>query len=167
MKSEGKLGFTYTVRLLDRFGNILEEDPPIHNLIPEEGINHVISTVWAGGVQVPTWYIGIFSGNFTPTGSETAATLPGLATEETAYSASGRVAFVPGAVTGGAVDNSASVAQFTLTAAKTIYGGFLSSASAKGATSGTISSVVRFASPKTGGIGDILQIVAAQSLISS
>ena len=58
-------------------------------------------------------------------------------------------------------------AEFTSNADKTIYGGFMSSASAKGATSGVLSSIVRFSSPKTFSIDTVLRVSAGLTLVSA
>lgn len=165
MKEQLKSGFVYCVEHL-RGGEVLSREE-VHNLMPTEALNHLVSTEYAGGAQVGTWYVGIYEGNFTPDGDETAATLPGAATECTAYDAATRIAFVPGTVAGGAVDNAASRAEFEMNDTKTVYGGFLSSAAAKGATTGVLGSVVRYASPKPMTPGDVLRVTAGFSIVSS
>lgn len=159
-------GFVYTVETIDRHGNVLDVER-IHNLMPTEGLNHLIATEFKGGTQVATWYIGLYEGNYTPTASDTAATFPALATECVAYDESTRVEFVDGAVSSGAMDNSASRAEFTFNADKTVYGGFISSAAAKSATSGVLSSVVRFSSPKQPGDGGVLRVTAGFEFLSA
>lgn len=129
-------------------------------MTPIESLNHVIATEFLGGTPVTAWYIGLFEGNYTPTPDVKASTLPGLATECTAYASTTRVPFVPGAVANGAIDNSANLAQFVMTADKTIYGTFIVSAPAKGATTGVLADVVRFASPKFQPAGSTLSVLA-------
>ena len=58
--------------------------------------------------------------------------------ESTSYSNSTRVAWTPGTISGGSVDNSGSVAAFTINASDYIFGAFLISNSTKGGTSGTL-----------------------------
>lgn len=134
------------------------------NLIPTEGLNHMLSVVVADGVKVSTWYVGIYEGDYTPIATNTAANFPGLATECTAYSEGARPTFTEGAVSAGAVDNSASKAEFTMSAPKTIYGCFLVSTATKGATTGTLLSAVRFGTAKAAVAGDVLRISAPLSL---
>ena len=133
-------------------------------MTPIEGRNHLLAVEYKGASQVPTWYIGLYEGDYTPTDDVTAATLPGLATECTAYSESTRVPFVPGTVAAGAVSNAASLARFTFNAPKTIHGTFMTSASAKGSTSGVLASVVRFPSPRTFAAGDTLDVFAGPNV---
>jgi hypothetical protein len=157
-----RLGFVYDIEVVHRGFVIARERA--HNLMPVEGLNHILSTVIGGGTQVGTWYVGIFEGNYTPLLTDTAATFPALATECTAYDETTRREFVDGAVAGGAVNNSASRAEFTSNADKTIYGGFIASASGKGATTGTLLSAVRFASPKSFPDEAVLRITAGLTL---
>ena len=78
-----------------------------------------------------------------------------------------RVEFVEGAVAAGVVENTASRAEFTFTAAKTIYGAFLVSAQAKGAITGVLMSAARFTAPKVLQIDDVLRVTASFSLTSA
>lgn len=109
----------------------------------------------------------MYEGNYTPIAGDTAATFPASATESAAYAEATRPALVLGAVTAGAVDNVASRAEFTANASKTFYGGFVSSAAAKGSTSGVLLSAVRFASPKVLSSGEILRVTAGFTLVSA
>jgi hypothetical protein len=58
--------------------------------------------------------------------------------ESTSYSNSTRVAWTPGSISAGSVDNSASVAAFTINASDYIFGAFLNSNSTKGGTTGSL-----------------------------
>lgn len=157
-------GFIYTVEHW-RDGRLFGGET-VRNLMPTEGVNHVLNVLLKSGAQVGSWYIGINEGNYTPVLTDTAATYPTSATECTTYVEGARVGFVPGTVSGGSVNNSLSRAEFTSNANKTIYGGFITSASAKGATSGVLLSAVKFASPKTFNSGDILRVTAGFTLAS-
>ena len=160
------VGFKYKVEHV-RDGVVLATDPWVHNLIPLEGLNYLLSSEFKGTAVPATWYVSLFEGNYTPVTGDTAAAFPASATETITYNETTRGAFVPGTVTGGTLDNSASPAQFTFNAAKTVYGGFITSASAKSAVTGTLMSVVRFASPKSPAIGDVLKITAGFTFVSS
>ena len=166
MNSNAAHGFIYEVVVRKPDGTLTQRER-VKNLTPVEGLNHFSSVVFKSGLQVATWYIGLFEGNYTPTDDVKAATIAALASECTAYGSAQRVAFVPGAVANGSVDNSASKAEFVMTAARTVYGGFIVSASPKGATTGVLVSAVRFTSPKVLAIGDVLVVVAANSLVSA
>ena len=131
-------GATYTIEVI-RGGAVVDSET-VHNLMPEEGRNHAVSVIVKGATQAPTWYIGLFEGNYVPVDADKASTFPTSATESTAYLPATRVEFVEGAVAAGVVENTASRAEFTFTAAKTIYGAFLVSAQAKGAITGVLMS---------------------------
>lgn len=166
MKSEGNIGFEYIVEAFDASGNLLDSEV-VHNLMPEEGCNHMLSVVAGLSSQAPGWWIGLYSGNYTPVPGDTAATFPASATEFTQYAGATRKAFSPGAPDNGTLDNVASKAEFEFTQDVAVTGGFLASASAKGATTGTLWSAVRFSSPKAPGVGGILRITAGIVLISA
>jgi len=159
-------GFEYTLELCDPNGVVVERET-IHNIMPTEGQNHALSVLLAGGTQNPTWYIGLFEGNYTPTLTDTAAAFPAASTETTTYSEATRVAFVPGAISGGAATNSASRAEFTSTSSKTIYGAFMVSASGKGATSGVLLSAAKFSTTKSFDVGFVLRVTAGITASSS
>jgi hypothetical protein len=163
--SEMDLGFTYEVEHL-RNGELIGYEK-VHNLVPLEGRQHILSIIGNAGTQVTTWYIGLFEGNYTPVSGDTAATFPASATECTAYSESVRQEWVEAAPSAGVITNSASKASFTANATKTVYGGFLSSSSVKGGTSGTLLSAGRFSTSKAVDSGDILRVTGSLTLTSS
>lgn len=165
MKSKVSGGFTYLAEILDKHGNVRDSEV-IHNLMPAEGLNHMLGVTLKGVAQAASWYVGLFEGNYSPVPNDTAATFPASATESAAYAEATRVALTLGPVAGGAADNGAARSEFTFNADKTLYGGFISSASAKGATSGVLLSAVRFKSPKAVATGEILRVTAGFNLIS-
>ena len=159
------IGFEYLIEHI-REGRVIDQEFR-HNIIPLEGLNYLLNSEFKGTAVPATWYIGLFEGNYTPQLSDTAAAFPAAATETSTFNEATRVAFVPGAVSGGTLDNSAAPATFTFNAPKTIYGGFMTSASAKGAVTGTLISAVRFASPKTPATGDLLKVTGGFVFASS
>ena len=157
-------GFEYLIEVV-KDGVVIDSEV-VHNLIPTEGLDYILSTALKGGSQSALWYVGLYEGNYTPLASETAATFPAVATECTTYSEATRPAWTGGAVATGAVSNVASRAEFTSTTDKTVYGGFVVSASGKGGTTGTLISVVRFSSPKTFDSGSVLRVTAGFTMTS-
>jgi len=137
------------------------------NLIPNEGLTHMLDVVCKGGSQVGTWYVLPFEGNYTPVATDTAATFPSLSTECTTYAESVRQTWVEGAISGNSVSNSASKAEFTINASKTIYGCALVSVATKSATSGVLLSAVRFGTPRAYINADVLRVTAPVSLTAS
>lgn len=137
------------------------------NIIPTEGLNHILSAVVAGGSQVLTWYMALFEGNVTPGATMTAANFTSTATECTAYAETTRVAYQEGTPTGGVVDNASNRALFTMNATKTVYGGALLSASAKSATTGVLLAAARFATPRNVVADDELSVRYTLTLTSA
>lgn len=164
MNSELKGGFGYLIEVV-KDGVVIDSEF-VHNVMPVQGANHILGVALAGATQVPNWYIGLYEGNYTPNGAETAALLPSMATECTAYSGATRAPWTPGTVANGTVNNSAAKAEFTFTAPKTVYGGFITSAPAKGATTGVLTSVVRFSSPRVLDTDSVLRVTAGYTLTS-
>lgn len=158
-----KPGFIWTFEHMNKDGAVTEVQ---HNLMPLEGLNHWIDVLLGKAQPQPQWYIGLFSGDYQPVPGAVAQTFPVQATEFTGYAGNTRLPFVCSASSGGEANNHASVAEFTFTAPSTIYGGFLSSASGKGATSGVLLSAVRFAVPKPKEPTDILRVKVALGLES-
>lgn len=158
-------GYRYTVELI-RNGAVIDTEQ-VHNLMPTEGLNHVVGVVIKGATQVPTWYLGLFEGNYAPVAGDTAAGFPGAATECTAYTPAARPEFSEGAIVAGSVDNTASRAEFTFTSAKTVYGAFMTSAQAKGAVTGVLLSAARFSTAKNVQVDDILRITASITFVSA
>jgi hypothetical protein len=165
VKSAASAGFVYTVEVV-RNGVVIDREK-VHNLIPTEGLNHILNTVFKEGTQVATWYAGLFSNNYTPIAADTMATFPGSAGEATAYDGANRVEVIFGTVASGAVDNEDSLAEFTASSSVTIYGGFISSNNVKSSTTGTLISAAKFSSPKTLDDGDVLRIHAGFEITSS
>jgi hypothetical protein len=161
-------GFTYLVEVVRPDGSVdHSQTEEVRNLMPTEGMNHMLNTQFRGGAQVATWYIGLYAANYTPTLSDVASTFATTASEVTAlYDEANRVAFVEAAAANGAIDNSASRAEFTFNGAATVYGGFISSAAAKGALTGVLASVVRFASAKVLEDEAVLRITAGFTLLN-
>lgn len=126
--------------VIDRF-----ETP---NLVVNEGLDHVLNTVFHSGTQVGTWYLGLFEGNYTPIATATAANIASASTESTAYDEAQRQEYNEAAASAQSITNSANKATFTMSATKNIYGAFLISNATKGGTSGVLFSAARFGAPK-------------------
>jgi hypothetical protein len=118
------------------------------NLVVNEGLNSLLNVYLNGGTQIPSWFLGVFEGNYTPIATDTAVTISGNSTESSAYTSATRPQWNPAAASGQAITNSANRATFTFNATKTIYGAFLISNSTIGGTSGTLFSAARFSSAK-------------------
>lgn len=139
-----------------------------HNIMVTEGRNGMLSTTFAGGTQITSWYILLFESDTSPDSDTTYATP--VFTECTTYSESTRSAYVPATPAGGLVTNAASKGTFTFTADKSIYGGALvgggSAASTKGnvAGGGTLMCAAQFTDVKQALVDDILRVTVAIQL---
>lgn len=162
--SSQKAGFIYRIETLDKDGNLLDVETK-HNRMPKEILDYTISAAYKQGPQFSQWFVGLFKGNYTPTGDEKMATLPGMAQEFTGYDGALRPAAVFGNVVDGRIDNLTSPIELTFTQDEEVLGGFVTNGSGKGSTSGLCASVVRFSSPKRPGVGGVLRIFVSQELI--
>lgn len=125
------------------------------NLVVNQGLDSLLTIMFVNGTQITSWFLGVFTGNYTPVASDTASTFPAAASENTAYTSATRPAFT-GSEASQNVTNSGSVATFTFNAAATIYGAFLVSNATKGGTGGVLFSAAQFTSPKSMAINDQL-----------
>lgn len=123
-----------------------------HNIIPDEGLNHVLDVICANGTQIATWYMALYANAYTPTAALTAALFPSTAGEITSasegYSEANRITWVPDAVdtVNTEIINEATPASFTIVTASSlaVNGAALLSVNVKGSTSGVIISAGRF-----------------------
>jgi len=130
----------------------------VHNLVVNEGLNHLLNTVFHGSTQVTTWYVGIFEGNYVPLATDTAASFTSSATECTAYDEANRVEYTEAAASSQSITNSASKATFTINNTKTVYGGFLQSSAGKSSATGTLMAAAKFGTARSVVSGDQLLI---------
>ena len=129
------------------------EDPQLSpNLVVDQGLIHVLNTVFAGAAQVTQWYIGLFSGNVTPQPNWTAANVVANATELTGYAPSTRPGFTVAPVSAPSLGNTGSEANFAFDASGPYIarGTFLISVSNKGSTTGVLMAATRFAADRAG-----------------
>jgi hypothetical protein len=162
---KARIGFVYDFEVLDN-GILIAQQRQIHNIMPTVALNHLLDVLLKGGTQYANWYVGLFESNYTPVAGTTMASLIADATECTAYSETGRPGCTLGTVSGGAVDNSASKAEFTFTGDKTIYGGFMASNNVKGANTGMLVSAVRAGTAISVQSGNVLRVTAGITLTS-
>lgn len=158
-------GFEYTIELFAPDGRLIDSETR-HNLMPRQGLSHIADVVFKKAPQAQGWYLAPFEGDYQPLPTDTASIIAASSTEITAYSATTRPEFVAGAITDGALNNSANRAEFTFTADKTVRGAFLVSSSPKAGTTGVLMSVVRFATPKVCENGSVLRLTAGVGFTS-
>jgi len=131
--------FKFVMR--DKDGVVLWVDE-FRNRVPTEGLNDALDKHLNGVAYTASWSIGLIdnAGFSALAAGDTAAQIGGSNgwAELTSYSQANRVPLVLGAASGGSIDNTASLAVFTINASVTIYGAFISSDSTKGGTSGVL-----------------------------
>lgn len=158
-------GFKYHVEHIRR-GRVIDEEE-VSNLVPLEGLNYMLNVSYRGLAQSSVWSLGLYSGNYTPTSSVLASTLNAVANELLTYDAATRLLFTTVAATTGSLSNVGAPAEFISTLDALVYGGFMSTASAKGSGTGLLGSVVRFATAKQFNVGDTLRMTGGLTLIST
>lgn len=151
------VGFVYRFKHF-RDGVLIDEFS-VKNLMPFQGIDHMLDVLANSGAQVAAWHIGLYGNNYAPQASDTMATFPGLAGELTGY-AGDRAAFISGPAAGGVLSNAGQEAEFTITASQTVRGGFIASHATKGSTAGLLLSAVQLPSPRTFEAGDVVTVAA-------
>lgn len=137
IKSGLRIGGTFHIECVDKDGN-LKWVEDTHNLITNEGLNHILNVVLDAATQITTWYCVISETNTTAAAAMTYA-VP-VYTETTAYAPGTRPEYVEAASVSQSTTNSASKAVFTCNATKTFYGAALvgggAAATTKGNTAG-------------------------------
>lgn len=117
-----KIGGVFDVKCFSPAGD-LKWHEKTHNLVTNEGLDHILDVTLHGTTQVNPWYVAIFENDHTPAAGNTYAT-PGF-TESTAYDEATRQAYEEAAASSQSVTNSANKATLTMNATKTIYGAAL------------------------------------------
>lgn len=161
-----KPGFVWTLREVNPDGSrtVLET---IRNLMPVEALNHMLGVTFKEATQYGDFYVGLYSGSYTPIPGDTMATFPTTATELTAYTSATRPALTLGAVADGNVNNLDDITEFVgTTDGVTAVGGFISTAPAKGGTTGPLLSAVRFSTARTLNNGGRLEVGVVFQFIS-
>lgn len=129
----------------------------IRNLVTTEGLNDILTQYFKGSAYTATPFVGMINndGYIAIAGGDTAAKIttsaPGGSNngwkEFTSYSAGTRPALTLGTAVAGAIDNSASLASFTLSADLSLKGAFLIMDDTKGGTTGPLISEAVLTSP--------------------
>lgn len=136
-------------------------------IIPLDGIHHMFSVTMLGAPQVTSWYIAPFGNEYRPYPGDTLASLVAAAGEITSYEGETRIEMTPDNPSGGLISNSQSVAEVVFTAPATVRGFFLTSAPAKGSTSGVLLVARLLPSPRIiNEAGDKLLVTSGLQIIS-
>lgn len=134
------------------------------NLVPTEGLNHILMVALSNTAKLNNFYLAVYSGNYTPTAALTAANFAATATEIVSgtegYSDTTRRTWTPTITAAGVMDNYAAKAAFTIATATqvTIRGAALLSDPVKGSTSGVLISAAKFPADRVEYSGNIYNL---------
>ena len=118
-----------------------------HNIVTDEGINHMLNVCLHDTSKTATWYNAIHTAGAPATGT-TAATYHSTHTETTAYDEATRVEWNTAASTAKSITNSANKSTFTISGTVTVTGAAVLSVSTKQSTSGVLLAVASFATSR-------------------
>jgi hypothetical protein len=162
-------GGVFTVTCFDKDGN-LKWEAKSPNLVVNVGLADMNDKYFSGSGYTAAWYIGLYgaAASNNPAAGDTMSSHAGW-TEVTDYSQSTRPAATFGSATvadPSVIDNSGSVAAFSINGTTTVGGAFLTSDNTKGGTSGILFSASDFQSPGDRSVvsGDTVNVTYTFSL---
>jgi len=150
MKNQAKGGGKFFVECYDKDGN-LKWKTEKHNLVVNVGLQDMNTKYFSGSSYTAAWYIGLYgaASSNDPAAGDTMSSHAGW-TEITDYTQTTRPAATFGTATTAdpsVINNSGSVAVFSMNATTTVGGAFLVSDNTKGGSGGTLFSAADFESP--------------------
>jgi hypothetical protein len=168
--SEGlRGGGVFTVTCFDKDGN-QKWEAKSHNLVVNVGLQDMNTKYFSGSGYTAAWYIGLYgaAASNNPAASDTMSSHAGW-TEVVAYSQATRPQCNFGTATTAdpsVIDNSGSVAVFSINGTTTVGGAFLTSNNTKSGTTGTLFSAADFQAPGDRSVvsGDTLNVTYQFSL---
>jgi hypothetical protein len=167
--SESGLQFTGNVHLKHTRGDQVLHNAwePTHNTFTTEGMNYLLEIIFGttSKAAAAIFYVGIFKNNVTPGLTDTAAAKLGAAgsygeCQDADYDspATNKPAYTIAAAGSGSCTNASAAASFTMNASITVYGAFLSTATAKTATTGYLMAAKKFGTSRAVIADDILAV---------
>jgi hypothetical protein len=153
-----KMKTVYRFECFDSEGNLkwVEEVP---NLVTTAGKNDLLTNYFKGSAYTAAWFVGLVdNASFSAyAAADTMASHAGWI-EGTPYSNGTRPTWTGGTAAAGSIDNSASVAAFTINATLTVRGAFLCSNSTKGGSTGILYGEADFGAARSVLSGDTLNV---------
>lgn len=134
------------------------------NIVPTEGIAHILNVALGPKAKPSNYYLALFSGTTAPTATWTAAQFSAVASEIVSqtegYTAANRPIWTPAETATNSIDNFATAAQLTIATAGTltVTGAALLTTSAKGSTTGVLISATKFPTARTFQNGDVYEL---------
>lgn len=156
-------GFRYDGEIITPDGEVITFSDT--NLLPQVSIDFIAGLLRGTSSPISSWYVGLFENNYVPTSGVTAADLPGVVGECTAYDEATRPVWTNTYDGISSIDNLSNKAVFSINAAKTIYGAFLVSSSVKAGNTGLLLSIARFSTAQTLTAGTSFSIAAGITLV--
>lgn len=157
----------YTFECRDKHGNLKWVDT-IENLVVNTGLDDMLSKYYKGSSYTAAHYMGLTDGTPTVDPADTMASHAGWV-EVTAYDEAVRQTITWGSVASQSVSNSASKAVFTISSdSTTIGGGFVTTNSTKGGSTGTLVGAGAFtAGDKSLDDGDALSVTVTATMAAA
>lgn len=134
------------------------------NLIPVEGLAHILNVSLGTTAKPAGHYLALFSGATAPAPNWSAASFAAVASEIVSqtegYTAATRPVWTPANTTTGSIDNMAAVASLTIATASqlNVTGAAMLTNSARGGTTGALVSASLYAAPRVFQNGDIYEL---------
>jgi len=134
------------------------------NLIPVEGLAHLLNVALGTTAKPAGYYLALFSGTTAPAANWTAASFAAVASEIVSltegYTAATRPVWTPVNTATGSIDNIASPAEVTIATSGTlnVTGLALLTSNARGGSTGVLVSAAKFAAARTFQNGDTYEI---------
>lgn len=162
----GNMGLTGIVTLKHfRKDKLIYQNEESHNLLVDQGLNHFLNVVMGVDAKITTWYVGIFTNNVTPAAADTPGAQLGAAGtygegQDADYDLplTNKPEYIDAPAVAKVMSNSGTPASFTIAATLTIFGAFISSVSAKTATTGTLLAAKQFDASRAVIDNDILTV---------
>lgn len=155
--------FIYGMECFDEFGKLKWEEN-FENLVTTVGKNDLLDKYFKGSAYTAAWFVSLIdadTGWSAVAAGDTMASHAGwqeAATTNPTYSNATRPALTLGTPASGSVDNTASVAAFTINATNSIKGAFVTSVNTKDGTTGILYSAGAFAADRAVISGDTLNV---------
>lgn len=134
------------------------------NLIPTEGLAHILNVAMGSTAKPAGYFLALFSGAAAPAANWTAASFAAAASEIVSltegYTSATRPAWTPTNTSTGSIDNMASVASVTIATSSqlNVTGAAMLTNSARGGTTGVLVSATKYAAARVFQSGDTYEV---------
>ena len=134
------------------------------NLIPTEGLAHILNVAMGSTAKPAGYFLALFSGAAAPAANWTAASFAAAASEIVSltegYTSATRPAWTPTNTAIGSIDNMSSVASVTIATSSqlNVTGAAMLTSSARGGTTGVLVSATKYAAARVFQSGDTYEV---------